>query len=331
VDVQGLENEAQSAIASASTLAELDDARVRYLGRKSALKQALREVRDPESGRVLNTLRQQLEREVAEREAALSGEDLERRLSEEQVDVTLPGRATPRGQLHLVTQVRREVEDVFLGLGYRVVDGREVETTHYSFDALNLPTTHPARSQLQSLFVNRDVVLRTETSPSQIHVMEEGEPPVYMISIGRVYRRETPDATHSPIFHQVEGLAVDRGITMADLKGTLLHLMRALFGSEREMRFRTHYFPFTEPSLEPDVSCFLCSGQGCAVCRWSGWIELGGSGMVDPNVLEFVGYDSEEWTGFAFGIGLERIAMLRHGLPEIGPLWQNDLRLLRQF
>jgi phenylalanyl-tRNA synthetase alpha chain len=230
-----------------------------------------------------------------------------------------------------VTQVRREVEDVFLGLGYRVVDGREVETTHYNFDALNLPTTHPARSQLQSLFLTDDVVLRTETSPSQIHVMEEGEPPVYMISIGRVYRRETPDATHSPIFHQVEGLAVDRGITMADLKGTLLHLMRALFGSEREMRFRTHYFPFTEPSLEPDVSCFLCSGQGCAVCRWSGWIELGGSGMVDPNVLEFVGYDPEEWTGFAFGIGLERIAMLRHGLPEIGPLWQNDLRLLRQF
>ena len=331
MDVQGLENEAQSAIASASTLAELDDARVRYLGRKSALKQALREVRDPESGRGLNTLRERLKQAVAEREEALSGEDLERRLSEEQVDVTLPGRATPRGQLHLVTQVRREVEDVFLGLGYRVVDGREVETTHYNFDALNLPTTHPARSQLQSLFLNDHVVLRTETSPSQIHVMEEGEPPVYMISIGRVYRRETPDATHSPIFHQVEGLAVDRGITMADLKGTLLHLMRALFGSEREMRFRTHYFPFTEPSLEPDVSCFLCAGQGCAVCRWSGWIELGGSGMVDPNVLEFVGYDPEEWTGFAFGIGLERIAMLRHGLPEIGPLWQNDLRLLRQF
>src|SRR6187551_3273716 len=231
MDVQGLENEAQSAIAAASTLAELDDARVRYLGRKSALKQALREVRDPESGRVLNTLREQLEQAVAEREAVLSGADLERRLSEEQVDVTLPGRATPRGQLHLVTQVRREVEDVFLGLGYRVVDGREVETTHYNFDALNL---------------TQDVVLRTETSPSQIHVMEQGEPPVYMISIGRVYRRETPDATHSPIFHQVEGLAVDRGITMADLKGTLLHLMRALFGSEREMRFRTHYFPFTE-------------------------------------------------------------------------------------
>jgi phenylalanyl-tRNA synthetase alpha chain len=331
MDVQALENEAQSAIAGASTLDELDEARVRYLGRKSALKQALREVREAESGQALNRLRASLEEAVAARETTLSAQDLDRRLAEEQVDVTLPGQTVPRGQLHLVTQVRREVEDIFLGLGYRVVDGREVETAHYNFDALNLPTTHPARSRLQSLFLNGDVVLRTETSPSQIHVMEEGEPPVYMVSLGRVYRRETPDATHSPVFHQVEGLAVDRGITMADLKGTLLHLMRALFGPEREMRFRTHYFPFTEPSMEPDVSCFLCSGQGCAVCRWSGWIELGGSGMVDPNVLELVGYDPEEWTGFAFGIGLERIAMLRHGLPEIGPLWQNDLRLLRQF
>ncbi|MEO8290055.1 MAG: phenylalanine--tRNA ligase subunit alpha [Gaiellaceae bacterium] len=331
MDVQALESKATSAIAGATTLDELDEARVRYLGRKSELKQALRDVRDPETGRVLNTLRETLERSVSEREAALRGEELGRRLGEEQVDITLPGQAMRRGHLHLVTQVRREVEDIFLGLGYRVVDGREVETTHYNFDALNLPTTHPARSQLQSLFLTDDVVLRTETSPSQIHVMEEQEPPVYMVSLGRVYRRETPDATHSPVFHQVEGLAVDRGITMADLKGTLLHLMRALFGPEREMRFRTHYFPFTEPSLEPDVSCFLCSGQGCAVCRGSGWIELGGSGMVDPNVLEFVGYDPEEWTGFAFGIGLERIAMLRHGLPEIGSLWQNDLRLLRQF
>jgi len=273
VDAKALETEAKSAIAGASTLAELDEARVRYLGRKSDLKQALREVRDAESGKVLNTLRTILEEAVAAREDALRAEELDRRLLGEQVDVTLPGRPFPRGHLHLVTQVRREVEDIFLGLGYRVVDGREVETTHYNFDALNLPTTHPARSPLQSLFLNEDVVLRTETSPSQIHVMEEGEPPVYMISIGRVYRRETPDATHSPVFHQVEGLAVDRGITMADLKGTLLHLMRALFGSEREMRFRTHYFPFTEPSLEPDVSCFLCSGRGCAVCRWSGWID----------------------------------------------------------
>ena len=331
MDVEALEQAALAAVAAASSTDAIESVRVEYLGRKSELKLALREVRDRETGMTLNAARERIEAAVGARENALERSELDRRLAEERADVTLPVGGYERGHLHLITQIRREVEDVFLGLGYRVVDGREVETTHYNFDALNLPTTHPARSPLQSLFLNDDVVLRTETSPSQIHVMEEGDPPVYMISIGRVYRRETPDATHSPVFHQVEGLAVDRGITMADLKGTLLHLMRALFGAEREMRFRTHYFPFTEPSLEPDVSCFLCSGQGCAVCRWSGWIELGGSGMVDPNVLEFVGYDPEEWTGFAFGIGLERIAMLRHGLPEIGPLWQNDLRLLEQF
>src|ERR671919_324057 len=306
MDAEALQNEARSAIEGASSLAELDELRVRYLGRRSPLKLALRS--------------SQIERA-----------ELDKRLSEEILDVTLPGEGTKRGHLHLITQVRREVEDIFLGLGYRVVDGREVETTRYNFDGLNFPPGHPTRSPLQSRFLNGDVLLRTETSPSQIRVMEQQEPPVYMVSLGRVYRRDTPDATHSPIFHQVEGLAVDRGLTLADLKGTLLHLMRALFGEERDVRFRTHYFPFTEPSIEPDVSCFLCEGEGCAVCRWSGWIELGGSGMVDPNVFEFVGYDPEEWTGFAFGIGLERIAMLRHGLPEIGGLWQNDLRLLRQF
>jgi phenylalanyl-tRNA synthetase alpha chain len=331
MDAKALESEALTAIRAASTLDELDEARVRYLGRKSELKQALREVRDPESGRVLNTLRETLETEVAERQSALERADLDRRLSEEVVDVTLPGEAPPRGRLHLITQIRREVEDIFVGLGYQVVDGREVETTRYNFDALNFPPDHPARSPLQSIFLNGDVLLRTETSPSQIRVMEAQPPPIYMISLGRVYRRDTPDATHTPIFHQVEGLAIDRGITMGDLKGTLLYMMRALFGEEREMRFRTHDFPFTEPSLEPDVSCFLCGGAGCQVCRYSGWIEIAGSGMVDPYLFEFVGLDPEEWTGFAFGMGLERVAMLRHGLPALGLLWENDLRLARQF
>jgi phenylalanyl-tRNA synthetase alpha chain len=331
MDAQALETEAQSAIAAASTLDELDEARVRYLGRKSALKQALREVRDRETGMVLNTVRERLEAAVEAREAELERGALERRLEEEVVDVTLPGEARPRGHLHLVTQIRREVEDVFLGLGYRVVDGREVETTHYNFDALNFPHWHPARSRLASLFLNGNVLLRTETSPSQIRVMEAQQPPIYMISLGRVYRRDTPDATHSPVFHQVEGLAIDRGITLADLKGTLLHLMRALFGEERGMRFRTHYFPFTEPSMEPDVSCFACDGSGCRVCKFSGWIEMGGSGMVDPALYEFVGYDPEEWSGFAFGLGLERIAQLRHGVPDIRLFWENDLRFLRQF
>jgi phenylalanyl-tRNA synthetase alpha chain len=331
MDSQALENEARSAIEGASTLTELDDARVRYLGRKSELKQALREVRDPETGRVLNALREGLEAAVAERGAELERADLDRRLSEEVLDVTLPGTATRRGHLHLITQIRREVEDIFLGLGYRVVDGREVETTRYNFDGLNFPPGHPTRSPLHSVFLNGDVLLRTETSPSQIRVMESEPPPIYIVSLGRVYRRDTPDATHTPIFHQVEGLAIDKGITMGDLKGTLLHTMRALFGEEREMRFRTHDFPFTEPSLEPDVSCFLCDGRGCSVCRYSGWIEIAGSGMVDPKLYEFVGLDPEEWTGFAFGMGLERVAMLRHGLPALGMLWQNDLRLLRQF
>ena len=331
MDAEALQNEARRAIEGASSLAELDELRVRYLGRRSPLKLALRDVRDRETGIALNAAREAIEGAVSARSRELERADLDRRLSEEIVDVTLPGEGARRGHLHLITQVRREVEDIFLGLGYQVVDGREVETTRYNFDGLNFPPGHPTRSPLQSLFLNGEVLLRTETSPSQIRVMEQQEPPVYMVSLGRVYRRDTPDATHSPIFHQVEGLAVDRGITMADLKGTLLHLMRALFGEEREVRFRTHDFPFTEPSLEPDVSCFLCEGEGCPVCRWSGWIELGGSGMVDPNVFEFVGYDPEQWTGFAFGIGLERIAMLRHGLPEIGGLWQNDLRLLRQF
>jgi phenylalanyl-tRNA synthetase alpha chain len=331
MDAKALETKARSAIAAASTLEELDEARIRYLGRKSELKQALREVRDAETGSVLNTLREGLEAAVAERRAGLERAELDRKLTEEVLDITLPGEARPRGRLHLITQIRREVEDIFLGLGYEVVDGREVETTHYNFDALNFPADHPTRSPLQSVFLNDTVLLRTETSPSQIRVMESRPPPIYMVSLGRVYRRDTPDATHTPIFHQVEGLAVDRGITMADLKGTLLHMMRALFGEERELRFRTHDFPFTEPSLEPDVSCFLCDGEGCPVCRYSGWIEIAGSGMVDPALFEFVGLDPEEWTGFAFGMGLERVAMLRHGLPALGLLWENDLRVLRQF
>jgi phenylalanyl-tRNA synthetase alpha chain len=331
VDAQALENEAKSAISSAQTLDELDEARVRFLGRKSELKQALREVRDAESGRVLNRLREWLEGAFREREAALRDADLEQRLSAERVDVTLPGKATERGHLNLITQVRREVEDIFLGLGYSVVDGNEVEDTWHLFDALNMPPGHVTRSPLHSLFLNGDVVLRTETSASQIHVMEAQEPPVYIVSLGRVYRRDTADATHMPIFHQVEGLAVDEGITLADLKGTLLHLARALFGEDRSVRFMTDFFPFTEPSLGAAVSCFLCDGAGCAVCKHSGWIEMGGSGVVDPNVLRNVGYDPEQVSGFAFGLGLERIALLRHGVPDIRMFWDNDLRFLRQF
>jgi phenylalanyl-tRNA synthetase alpha chain len=331
MDAQALENEAKSAISSTKTLDELDDARVRYLGRKSELKQALREVRDPETGRVLNTLREDLELAVEQREAALRGANLEQRLAEERVDVTLPTQATERGHLHLITQIRREVEDVFLGLGYTIVDGDEVEDTWHLFDALNMPPGHVTRSPLHTLFLNGDIVLRTETSASQIRVMEAQDPPVFIVSLGRTYRRDTVDATHSPLFHQVEGLAVDKDITLADLKGTLLHLAKALFGEDRRVRFMTDFFPFTEPSLGAAVSCFLCDGAGCSVCKQTGWIEMGGSGLVDPNVLRNVGYDPEEVSGFAFGLGLERIAMLRHGVPDIRMFWENDLRFLRQF
>jgi len=331
MDAQALASEAKAAIAAASSLEEIDAARVRYLGRKSELKQALRQVRDAESGRVLNALREELEGLVEQRESELRRAELDRSLAEDVVDVTLPARAPPRGHYHLITQIRREVEDVFVGLGYRVVDGDEVEDTWHLFDALNMPPGHVTRSPLHTLFLNGDIVLRTETSPSQIRVMEAQDPPVYIVSLGRTYRRDTADATHSPLFHQVEGLAVDKGITLADLKGTLLHLAQALFGAEREVRFMTDFFPFTEPSLGTAVSCFLCDGAGCAVCKHTGWIEMGGSGVVDPNVLRNVGYDPEEVSGFAFGLGLERIAMLRHGIPDIRMFWENDLRFLRQF
>jgi phenylalanyl-tRNA synthetase alpha chain len=331
MDPKALESEASSAIAAAATLDDLDAVRVRFLGRKSELKLALREVRDRDTGLALNAVRERLEAAVDERRSALDRERLDRVLGEEAIDVTLPGERIVRGHYHPITHVRREVEDIFLGMGYEIVDGREVESPRYLFDALNMPLEHPTRSPLHTFYLGENAVLRTETSPSQIHVMEARQPPVYMVSLGRCYRRDTPDATHFPIFHQVEGLAVDRGITLADLKGTLLHLMRALFGEERAMRFRTHFFPFTEPSLEPDASCFACDGEGCRVCKWSGWIEMGGSGVVDPNVLRWVGYDPEEVAGFAFGLGLERIAQLRHGFPDIRLLWENDLRVLRQF
>jgi phenylalanyl-tRNA synthetase alpha chain len=336
-DPDTYERDALAALGGASTSEEVEGVSVAYLGRSSQLKQALRDVRDRETGMRLNAIRSALESAIAEKLAKLQTEELERRLSEERVDVTLPAellgpvRPRRRGSLHPSTQVRRDVEDIFLGLGYEVVDDREVETTRYNFDALAFPAGHPTRSPRQTLYVTDDTVMRTETSPAQIHKMESQRPPIYMVSIGRVYRRDTIDATHFPVFHQFEGLAIDKGITMADLKGTLLYVMRQLFGPKREVRFRTHYFPFTEPSMEPDVSCPICGGAGCATCKHSGWLEMGGSGMVDPYLYEFVGWGPEEYTGFAFGMGIERTAQLRHGIPGIRPFWENDLRFLRQF
>jgi len=331
MDAQALENDALAALAAAVSSDDIERVRVEYLGRKSELKLALREVRDRETGMTLNALRERLEEIIDGRDTELARVELDRRLTEERVDATMPGVSVRRGHLHLITQIRRELEDIFLGLGYTVVDGREVETTRYNFDALNFPLGHPTRSPLQTLFLDEETVLRTETSPSQIRTMESQDPPVYIVSLGRCYRRDTPDATHTPTFHQVEGLAVDEGITLADLEGTLDYLLKALFGQERRTQFTTNYFPFTEPSIEARVSCHICDGSGCPVCRHSGWIEVGGAGMVDPNLFEFVGYDPERYTGFAFGWGLERIAVLRHGIPDLRELWRNDPRFLMQF
>jgi phenylalanyl-tRNA synthetase alpha chain len=331
VDWEAYEREASAAVAAASSPVELDEARVRHLGRKSELARALRGVRDRETGMLLNGIRERLEAAVVEREQLLEDEELDRRLRDEVVDVTLPGEHLPVGHLHPITQVRRIVEDSFLGLGYEIRDDPEVETVEYNFDKLAFASTHSSRSPRDTFYFDETHLLRTETSPSQIHILEEKEPPIYMVSIGRVYRRDAITATRYPIFHQFEGLAVDEGITLADLKGTLLHVMRALYGPERRVRFRTHFFPFTEPSIEPDVSCGICGGAGCRTCKYSGWLEMGGAGVVDPQVFENVGVDTERWSGFAFGCGLERAAQLRHDIPDIRLLWDGDLRVLRQF
>ncbi len=332
MDVQALESEALGAIAAAPDLGELDDVRVRFLGRKSELKQALRGVRDRETGMTLNALRERLEAALAERSAELERAELEQALAAESLDVTLPGESFPRGHLHLLTQIMREVEEIFLGLGYEIVDSREVETAWHNFDALNQPLNHPSRSPRETFYVDdHKTLLRAHTSTGQIRVMETREPPIYVAVPGRTYRRDTPSPKSAPTFHQVEALAVDRRITLADLKGTLLHFFRALFGEDRAVRVRTSYFPFTEPSVEFDVTCFLCAGAGCAFCKYSGWFEMGGAGVVDPAVFQNVGYDPDEWSGFAWGLGLDRIAAQRHGVPDIRMFWENDLRLLRQF
>ena len=322
-------DEARRALEAATSVAELDDPRVRYLGRRSELKQALRNVRDRDTGRALNAVREQLEQLLDDRERALGA--AERVRLDETLDVTLPGERPPRGHLHPLTQIVREVEDIMLGLGYEIVDSREVETVWHNFDALNQPLTHPSRSHRDTFYIDDDTLLRAHTSTGQIRVMEERQPPLYIATLGRVYRRDTPSPRSTPNFHQVEALVVDRGITLADLKGTLIHFVRAMFGPEREVRVRTSYFPFTEPSVEFDVSCFLCGGAGCAFCKHSGWFEMGGAGVVDPAVFENVGYDPEEWSGFAWGLGLDRIAAQRLGVPDIRMFWENDLRLLRQF
>jgi phenylalanyl-tRNA synthetase alpha chain len=347
--IEKIETEAAAAIEAAPGTAELEELRVRYLGRKAELTTILRGIADlPEEkrgevGGGANRARETLESLLERRAAELDAAELEQRLAGDGVDVTLPG-APPRpaGHLHLITRTMRQIEDVMIGLGYRVMEGPEIEHDYYNFTALNHPPGHPARMLQDTFYIqtNPEVLLRTHTSPVQIRAMEAQSPPIFAIMPGKVYRRDS-DATHTPMFHQVEGLAIGEGITLADLQGTLEEMLKAIFGTGREARMRPHFFPFTEPSVEFDVSCFQCEGTGelaggerCNLCKGQGWIEVGGAGMVDPDVLGFVadnGYDPENVQGFAFGMGVERIAMLRYGVPDLRRFFDNDVRMLEQF
>jgi phenylalanyl-tRNA synthetase alpha chain len=344
--ISALRAEGEAAVAAAPSAAELEEVRVRFLGRKAELPNLLRDVGKlpPEErgavGRGANEARKALESAVEARREQLDALELEQRLAADVVDVTLPGTPLPSaGHLHVLTATRREIEDVFIGLGFSVVEGPEIDLTYYNFDALNHDADHPARSEADTFYVADDVVLRTQTSPMQVRAMEQHGPPLYIIVPGRTYRPDN-DATHTPQFHQVEGLAVDTDLTLGDLQGTLLAFARALFGDEREVRLRPHFFPFTEPSVELDVSCFNCrqgflkDGSRCPLCKGSAWIEILGAGMVDPNLYGYVresGYDPELHQGFAWGMGIERIAFLKHRVPDLRMFFENDLRLLEQF
>jgi phenylalanyl-tRNA synthetase alpha chain len=342
-----LRQEAEAAIAAAADPGELEELRVRYLGRKAELTRTLRSIGElpPEQrgpvGKAANEVKAALESLLASRIGELQAAQLDRGLAEDRIDVTLPGDPPlPAGHLHLVSQIRRQMEDIFVGLGFSVLEGPEVEYDYYNFTALNHPPEHPARAPQDTFYFSPSVLLRTHTSPMQIRAMEQQGPPIYVVVPGRVYRPDTPDATHVPMFHQLEGLAIDEDITLADLQGTLLQFARQMFGEDTKVRLRPGYFPFTEPSVEVDVSCFRCHGSGhvgterCPTCKGEGWIEILGSGMVDPNVLDYVrdnGYDNERVQGFAFGMGIERIAMLVHEVPDLRMLFENDVRLLAQF
>src|ERR1700722_3100608 len=350
--IEELSAQARGEIEAASSSKAVEQLRVRYLGRKAELPQMLRGVAalEPEQrglvGKDANDARRALERLIEQRAALLDADELDLRVKADTVDVPLPGTPPqPVGRLHVLTATMRELEDIFLGLGFTVLEGQEVETVHYNFDALNHSPTHPARAKTDTFYVSDGVVLRTHTSPMQIRAMEAHPPPLYVVIPGRVYRPDS-DATHTPQFHQVEGLAVDEDITLADLKGTLLAFAQTVFGDERDVRLRPHFFPFTEPSVEIDVSCFHCSGKGfmgdgsrCPLCKGEGWLEVLGAGEVDPNVYSYVptteangpGYDPEKVQGYAWGMGVERIAMLKHGIPDLRLYYENDLRFLEQF
>ena len=335
--LENIENTAMTEASSSDSIKALDELRIKYLGKKGELTAILKQMgklsaeERPVIGQLANKVRQDIEEAITSKMSALKAKEKERKMAAESIDITLPGKQQSIGKLHPLKIVENEIKEIFLGMGFSVADGPEVEYDYYNFEALNLPPDHPARDTQDTFYITDNILLRTQTSSVQVHVMENQKPPIRIISPGCVYRSDAVDATHSPLFHQIEGLVVDKGITMSDLKGTLETLMKKLYGNDCKIRLRPHHFPFTEPSAEVDVMCFNCHGEGCRICKGEGYIELLGAGMVHPKVLEGCGIDSSVYSGFAFGMGLERIVMRRFNISDMRLLFENDLRFLEQF
>lgn len=335
--LQEIREKAIAQIQEAKDLDALNQIRVSVLGKKGELKQIMNGMKDvapenrPKFGQLVNTARQAIEEKLEEAKKAMEAEAMKQKLSFEKIDVTLPARKHKIGKAHPNTTTLEEVERIFTGMGFSVVEGPEVEKDYYNFEALNIPANHPAKDEQDTFYITKDILLRTQTSPVQVREMEKGNLPIRMIAPGRVFRADEVDATHSPSFHQIEGMVIDKGITMADLKGTLQQFVQELFGKDTKVKFRPHHFPFTEPSAEMDVSCFKCGGKGCRFCKGEGWIEILGCGMVHPRVLKMSGIDPEVYSGFAFGIGLERITLLKDEIDDMRLLYENDIRFIDQF
>lgn len=335
--LQGIKEKALEQIGAAQHLEILNEVRVSILGKKGELTSVLKSMKDvapedrPKVGQMVNEARAEIEKVLEEKKTAFEKKIREEKMKAETIDVTLPAKKPMMGHRHPNTIALEEIERIFIGMGYEVVEGPEVEYDYYNFEALNIPANHPAKDEQDTFYINKDIVLRTQTSSTQVHELEKGKLPIRMIAPGRVYRSDEVDATHSPTFHQVEGLVVDKNVTFADLKGTLQEFAKEIFGEDTKVKFRPHHFPFTEPSAEMDVSCFKCGGKGCRFCKGEGWIEILGCGMVHPHVLEMSGVDPEEHVGFAFGVGLERIALLKYEIDDMRLLYENDTRFLKQF
>lgn len=336
-ELKRLLEEARAQIQAIASMEEADSARVKYLGKKSKLTEILRSMgklsheERKSLGQAANEARGEIETLLNEKLKEVKTKKLESKLNLEKVDITEPGKRTGIGTPHIISITLEEISDVFRSMGYSVVEGSEVDTVYYNFDALNAPKAHPSRDMTDTFYFSDEVLLRTQTSPMQVRIMENTQPPIKAVVPGRCFRCDAPDATHSPMFHQVEGIVVDEGITMADLKGTLAMFAKLMFGADTKIKFRPHHFPFTEPSAEVDVSCFKCGGKGCSMCKGSGWIEILGCGMIHPNVLKAGGVDPEKYSGFAFGMGAERVALLKHEIDDIRLLYENDMRFINQF